>query len=101
MANGDERGIGIDLVMVALQLVGSAETPANSAMRIGSRCDLDLGCDPRAQTQSTSAGSACTGGPADGVEVPDRLGIGADQTGFQVGHVVTGAEIANEALSVA
>jgi hypothetical protein len=45
MANGDERGIGIDLVMVALQLVGSAETPANSAMRIGSRCDLDLGLD--------------------------------------------------------
>jgi hypothetical protein len=43
MATGDERGIGIDLVVLALQLVGSAETQANSAMRIGSRCDLDLG----------------------------------------------------------
>jgi hypothetical protein len=33
-ATGDERGIGIDLVMLALQMVGSPETRANSAMRM-------------------------------------------------------------------
>jgi hypothetical protein len=33
-ATGDERGIGIDLVMLALQMVGSPETRASSAMRM-------------------------------------------------------------------